>query len=143
MKRVVLIVTVVLVLAVSVIGCVTGTKTEPTPTVADDNPYLSTTEVIAIVKEHVLTSTATLISEKRAVGYIRRLDAFGKSDESFFRAKYLGSGKWEVSLRVFGPQELFYYRWTVFERDLNVVFLDERYIPVTQENMEIIRELME
>ena len=130
MKRLLLVVTALLILVVGGISCAPSAPPTPapTPTITVDEPYLYASEAIRIAKQHSLTSPVSP-GERRAATHIRRLEALGGYDEFItFEATYQGNGKWIVLLRVLsetGPLESWLYRWTVFEKNLNGVFLDE------------------
>jgi hypothetical protein len=101
-------------------------------TVVTDKPYLSESEAIGIAKQHSLMSTAS-IQEKRAALYFQRIEGSGGyNDFNKWKAQFEGDGKWLVVFRVLDAQKPNYYLlygWTVFEKTLTAVFIQEFSTP--------------
>jgi len=92
------------------------TTAQPTPTPPIDKPYLSSQEAIAIAQQQALNHHNSLVVRA------------AKSGSRGWSAKYTGSGKWGVDLRVKGashywPNDITIFRWTVFERNLTAVYV--------------------
>lgn len=120
MKRLILLVTAVLVLGV--IGCA---QTPPAPTAPVDKPYLSSQEAIGIAKREAVANYAWTYSEGRA----RQL---ASRSGGYWNATYTGNGKWTVELgfREEPSGDIVAYRWTVFEGNLTAAYIGAtRQIP--------------
>jgi hypothetical protein len=95
----------------------TATATVTVTPVLEDNPYLSSQEVIAVAKKHALNSPDNAL-EKIAVFVPSTPLATPLNRE--WKANYLGNSKWDVILTT---NQTFILHWTVFENNLAVIFV--------------------
>ena len=106
-------------------ACAGYPQYQPSVSLIDDKPFLSGVEAIGIVRQHSMSSEISP-SEKRAAEHIRNLES-GLNNAITWEAVYNGSGKWTVTLHVpvAKPENGINYRWTVFEKNLSAIFIEE------------------
>jgi hypothetical protein len=80
---------------------------------------------IGIARQHSMSPDISPV-EKRTAEQVK-LPEMGLNSSTTWKATYLGSGKWSVTLNIplSGTEKGLSYRWTIFEKNLSAVFIDE------------------
>jgi hypothetical protein len=115
-------------------ACSGSSQHQPALGLTGDEPGLSASEAIGIARQHCLSPDISP-SEERAAEQIRILET-GLNNSIRWEASYRGGGKWNVILHVppANNSHGFNYQWTVFEKNLNAVFIEESKVSTNAGN---------